>query len=48
MLAKFELDGVKVNSEMGIYGQEIKELSACSYVFYSISINSDGQVSLCF
>ncbi len=44
----FELDGVKVNSEMGIYGQEIKELSACSYVFYSISINSDGQVSLCF
>lgn len=46
---EFELrDGLKVNNDEGIYGQEIKEVSVCPYVFYSFSINSDGQVSLCF
>ena len=44
----FELNGVPVNQEFGIYGQEIKEVDACPYVFYSFSINSDGFVSLCF
>lgn len=44
----FELDGVDVNNEKGIYGQEIKELDVCSYVFYSTAINSDGKTSLCF
>lgn len=45
----FELrDGLEVNQEEGIYGQEIKEVSVCPYVFYSFSINSDGKVSLCF
>lgn len=46
---EFELrDGAEVNQEQGIYGQEIKEVSVCPYVFYSFSINSDGFVSLCF
>jgi len=45
---EFELDGVQVNQEMGLYGQVIKEVSVCPYVFYSFSINSDGLVSLCF
>lgn len=46
---EFELkDGLEVNQEHGIYGQEIKEVSVCPYVFYSFSLNSDGQVSLCF
>ncbi len=44
----FELDGVDVNEEVGIYGQKIKEVMVCPYVFYSISINSDGTASLCF
>lgn len=45
----FELrDGLEVNQEEGIYGQEIKEVSVCPYVFYSFSLNSDGQASLCF
>jgi radical SAM protein with 4Fe4S-binding SPASM domain len=46
----FEFDGDKahVNSEKGIYGQEIKEVDACAYAFYSFAINSDGKVSLCF
>jgi len=46
---EFELrDGLEVNQELGIYGQEIKEVSVCPYVFYSFSLNSDGQASLCF
>ena len=46
---EFELrDGLEVNQDHGIYGQEIKEVSVCSYVFYSFSLNSDGQASLCF
>jgi radical SAM protein with 4Fe4S-binding SPASM domain len=46
---EFELrDGLEVNNELALYGQEIKEVSVCPYVFYSFSINSDGKVSLCF
>lgn len=46
---EFELrDGLEINQEHGIYGQEIKEVSVCPYVFYSFSLNSDGQASLCF
>ncbi len=45
----FELrDGLEVNQEFGIYGQKIKEVEVCPYVFYSFSINSDGKVSICF
>ena len=45
---EFELQGVEANKEKGIYGQEIREVDACPYPFYSFSINSDGKVSLCF
>jgi MoaA/NifB/PqqE/SkfB family radical SAM enzyme len=45
---EFELKGIKVNQEVGIYGQKIKEVQVCPYVFYSFSINSDGLASLCF
>ena len=47
---EFDLEeyGLSANKEFGIYGQEIKEVSACSYVFYSFSINSDGTCSTCF
>ena len=44
----FEQTKVEVNESRGIYGQEIKEVSVCPYVFYSIAVNSDGTVSLCF
>lgn len=44
----FELNGVSVNQEFGLYGQEIKEIDVCPYVFYSFAINSDGKTSLCF
>jgi len=45
---EFELNGVKVNQKFGIYGQKIKEVQVCPYVFYSFSINSDGSASACF
>lgn len=45
---EFELKGVEVNQEFGIYGQKIKEVEVCPYVFYSFSINSDGSASACF
>lgn len=44
----FEQTKVEVNQERGIYGQEIKEVLTCPYVFYSFAINSNGQSSLCF
>lgn len=44
----FKQAKVKVNEERGIYGQTIKEVLVCPYIFYSFAINSDGMVSLCF
>ena len=44
----FEMTDVAPNTSVGIYGQEIREVEVCPYIFYSLSINSDGSVSLCF
>lgn len=44
----FEQTKVEVNQKRGIYGNEIKEVMVCPYVFYSMYINSDGTASLCF
>ena len=38
--------GVKITK--GIYDQPIGNINTCPYIFYSISVNSDGSVSLCF
>jgi radical SAM protein with 4Fe4S-binding SPASM domain len=32
----------------GIYDNPIAEVHICPYIFYSMSVNSDGSVSLCF
>lgn len=45
---EFDIKGIEINQSVGIYGQEIKEVSVCPYPFYSFSINSDGTVSTCF
>lgn len=37
-----------VEIQEGIYQQPIGEVDTCPYIFYSISINSDGTSSLCF
>jgi len=43
----FEVEGI--NKEVGIYGQPVQEdIKVCPYLFYSISINSNGTVSPCF
>lgn len=40
---------VEGTTDKGVYGQPIrKEVSVCPYIFYSVAINSDGTVSLCF
>ncbi len=44
----FEQKKVNINMERGIYGQPIREVMVCPYVFYSFAVNSDGTVSLCF
>ena len=45
---EFQLRGVEVNAQKGLYGQEIKEVNTCPYPFYGLAINSDGLVSVCF
>ncbi|MDE2029891.1 MAG: radical SAM protein [Alphaproteobacteria bacterium] len=32
----------------GIYDNEIVDIKTCPYIFYSISVNADGLVSLCY
>jgi len=44
----FDMKDIKENDKLGLYGQPIKEVIVCPYVFYSISVNSNGTVSLCF
>lgn len=44
----FEQSKVDINEGRGIYGQEIREVLTCPYVFYSFPINSNGSYSLCF
>lgn len=44
---EFELREVKVNRQMNMYGEKIKEVLVCPFVFYSFAINSDGTASLC-
>jgi len=39
---------MNVEITQGIYGQEIVDVDTCPYVFYQLSINPDGKVSLCF
>jgi len=38
--------GIKISG--GIYQNPLTDVQVCPYIFYSISINSDGTVSLCF
>ena len=37
-----------IDIKAGIYNNPIAEVAVCPYIFYSISVNSDGMVSLCF
>jgi radical SAM protein with 4Fe4S-binding SPASM domain len=37
-----------IDIKIGIYNNPIAEVQTCPYIFYSISVNADGLVSLCF
>lgn len=37
-----------ITISQGLYGNEIIEQTACPYLFYSLSVNSDMKVSACF
>lgn len=37
-----------VNITTGIYNNPINEVQTCPYIFYSMAVNADGSVSLCF
>lgn len=41
-----ERTGIQITE--GIYGNAIQEVKACPYIFYSMAVNTDGTVSLCF
>jgi len=43
---EFKVDNV--NKKVGIYGQKPNEVKVCSYIFYQMTVHSDGKVSLCF
>ncbi len=46
---EFDLSArLDVNMDKGIYDQPVSEVLTCPYIFYSLSVNSDGSVSLCF
>lgn len=39
---------MNIEIKEGLYGNSILEQTACPYIFYSISVNSDMKVSACF
>ena len=41
-------DRLAVAITRGIYDQPLSDVNTCPYIFYSISVNSDGSVSACF
>ena len=41
-----ERTGIEITE--GIYGNAIAEVAVCPYIFYSMAVNTDGTVSLCF
>lgn len=41
-------DRLGVEITQGIYNNPINDISTCPYIFYSMAVNSDGSVSLCF
>jgi radical SAM protein with 4Fe4S-binding SPASM domain len=44
----FDMSSFSPNPQVGIYGQDIGGVEVCPYIFYSLSVNSDGTASLCF
>lgn len=45
---EYDMQGVDKDSTAGIYGQQLSRVEVCPYIFYSLTINTDGTVSACF
>lgn len=45
--ACFDINNLKIDANKSVFGKEIKRLSVCPPIFYSICINSNGSVSPC-
>lgn len=43
-----DISDVKSDFNDGIYNQKITDIEVCPFIFYSMTINSDGSVSSCF
>jgi radical SAM protein with 4Fe4S-binding SPASM domain len=43
-----DISDVKSDFDKGIYNQGINYIEVCPFIFYSLTINSDGTVSSCF
>jgi MoaA/NifB/PqqE/SkfB family radical SAM enzyme len=41
-------DRLGIAISKGIYDQPVEDIKTCPYIFYSMTVNSDGTVSLCF
>jgi len=39
--------GISIEKNEGQYKQDLREKEVCAYIFYSLTINSDGSVSAC-
>lgn len=44
----FDISKVKEKYDTGLYGQKLEKVNVCPYIFYSLTINSNGTVSACF
>jgi MoaA/NifB/PqqE/SkfB family radical SAM enzyme len=44
----YDIEVDKKNEDVGVYGQPRENVSICPYIFYSLMIQSSGEVSLCF
>lgn len=44
----FEVNECQKEVDRGIYNNEINKVNVCPYIFYSMCINAEGSVSVCF
>lgn len=43
----FKQEKVEIDENVGILGNEAREVKVCPYIFYEMAINSDGTYSMC-
>lgn len=43
----YEIQDIKINQDIGVFGDKKVDLKICPYIFYSMIVNSDGTVSAC-